>query len=557
MKPSYLFSKRPSPKIGLSSTHFNLASSIAFALAACGSNKNKIGDTEVSLKGFPLSYKPPEANYDMPGFIDPYAYTLNVPYTEPYWVQALEMDQPETNIVPILLDHDRVIGFAFPELQPGYYHFGVTGWQPATDKMKVATREILSKLEAVLDISFAEVNDPNAKNVIAIGQSLQVTSSGLSYYPNSYYEIGMDVFISTKSANPRFTFNGRTNYDYEVLLHEVGHALGLKHPFEASGTNNMTLSTYEDNTYNTAMSYTYDPVTFNGDLRSLDWMTLAKFYGVNLSYNAADDTYNFSNLGGTFILDGAGLDTINADATSEDVTIDLRPGSHSHLGLKATYITAPNQLAISHGSDIENAVTGSGDDIVIGTNLDNVISTGNGSDTIFAGGGADIIKSGLGADQIDLSEDVQSRDTVSLDVPSADLGIDKIYGFVQGALGDIFDISAILGHSFELFPLVASGSAPTANFDGGILRLIGSDVSTANDLLGSFKLGGDFETLSMSKGSSALIISAVSQSTGENQHIFSAEKNSDEGISIIELAVLQGNALDIDQWHTDNFSIFA
>ena len=27
-------------------------------------------------------------------------------------------------------------------------------------------------------------------------------------------------------------------------------------------------------------------------------------------------------------------------------------------------------------------------------------------------------------------------------------------------------------------------------------------------------------------------------------------------ISIIQLALLQGNTLDIDQWHSDNFGIF-
>ena len=70
---------------------------------------------------------------------------------------------------------------------------------------------------------------------------------------------------------------------------------------------------------------------------------------------------------------------------------------------KSNYITDANQLTISHGSDIENVVTGSGNDTVIGTHLDNVIETGSGSDVIYAGGGADIIKSGNGADRIDLS----------------------------------------------------------------------------------------------------------------------------------------------------------
>ena len=100
------------------------------------------------------------------------------------------------------------------------------------------------------------------------------------------------------------------------------------------------------------------------------------------------------------------------------------------------------------------------------------------------------------------------------------------------------------------------GLAPTANFDGGILRLIGSDVSNANDLSGAFKIGGGLETLSMSNGASAIIISANSQSTGVDQSVFAAESNGGK-ISITELAKLQGNALDIDQWHIDNFSVIA
>jgi serralysin len=285
-------------------------------------------------------------------------------------------------------------------------------------------------------------------------------------------------------------------------------------------------------------------------------MALAKLYGVKSTYKADDHTYEFSSSGGIFIIDGGGVDTITAYDTPYDATIDLRPGAHSHLGTKSNYISGANQLTISHGSDIENVVTGSGDDIVIGTGIDNLIVTGSGTDTIFAGGGADTIKSGSGADRIDLSETVHSRDTVMLDAPLADLGIDTIYGFAQGALGDIFDISAIFGSVFELFPLVVSGYAPNANFSGGILRLIGSNLTNATDISHAFKVGGGFETLSIDTGANALIISSNSQATGEDQSVFIAESNGGD-ISAKQLAILQGNALDIDQWHTDNFSFIA
>ena len=148
---------------------------------------------------------------------------------------------------------------------------------------------------------------------------------------------------------------------------------------------------------------------------------------------------------------------------------------------------------------------------------------------------------------------MQSRDIVTLNAPSNDPGVDTIYGFAQGKLGDIFDISAVLSSSFEIFPLVAVGSAPTANFSQGILKVTGSETVTATDLSSAFKLGGGLETLSIDTGARALIISSDSQSTGEDQRVFFAEQNNEE-VSVIQLVVLQGNALDIDQWHVDNFS---
>ena len=523
------------------------------ALTACGEVS---GDKGSQIMGFPSSYVGPSSNFVTPTERDPNFEILKTIYREPYWVASLEMDRWDVHINPMLDNFERIIHYSFPETPPEYDTFELTGWAPATEEIKTAARDILSKFEKILDITFREVNDPKATNVISIGTSEQAKTAGFSYFPNNFFEIGMDVFISDDFSKPRFLGEFITNYDYEVLVHEIGHALGLKHPFEAQGTNTETLSAYEDNTSNTAMSYDEDTATFDGTLRPLDWMALTKFYGVKPSYNAGDDTYQFSSSSGTFILDGAGVDTISAFNTSRDVMIDLRPGAHSYLGAKSSYITTANQLTISHGSKIENVVTGSGNDTVIGTDFDNVISTGSGSDTIFAGGGADTIKSGTGADRIDLSESVQMRDTVKLTVPSSDLGVDTLYGFSQGVLGDILDVSEILSPVSEMFPLVISGSAPTANFGGGILRLVGPDVSNVADLVGAFQVGGGLDTLSISNSEKAIIISADSQNTGENQFMFSVESHGEE-VFVMELAIFEGNALDIDQWHADNFNVIA
>ena len=174
-----------------------------------------------------------------------------------------------------------------------------------------------------------------------------------------------------------------TNYDYEVLIHEIGHSLGLKHPFEPDGHNTALLETNEDNTTHTAMSYDDYSFSFDGTFRALDWMALTKLYGVNPLFAPGNDTYNFNTSEGIFIIDGGGTDTIDCATTVSDVYIDLRPGMHSYHGAKSAFITSANQLTISHGSNIENVETGSGNDVVIGNDLDNIIKTSDGNDTIF------------------------------------------------------------------------------------------------------------------------------------------------------------------------------
>jgi len=320
--------------------------------------------------------------------------------------------------------------------------------------------------------------------------------------------------------------------------------------------NTSRLTIQEDNTVNTVMSYTDDVVTFNGLPRPFDWMALTKFYGVKSTYKAGDDTYTFSSSGGTFIIDGAGIDTISATETSRDVTLDLRPGAHNHLGSKSSYITSANQLTISHGSDIENVETGSGNDTVIATDLDNIIATGSGDDTIFAGGGADVIRSGTGSDRIDLSEVVQVGDLVAVDASLFDLGFDTIYGFAQGVGGDVLDLSGLLSIGAQLLPLVVAGAAPLANFSDGVLRVVGDALETSEDIATALGIEGSLSSLSLPNGARSIIVSAASQDTGEGQSVFYAEGNI-TGIQISQLALLQGNALDIDQWHVSNFGLVA
>ena len=48
---------------------------------------------------------------------------------------------------------------------------------------------------------------------------------------------------------------GTTGFNYYAALHEIGHALGLSHPFDGGSTTGATLDLSKDYSRNTVMSY--------------------------------------------------------------------------------------------------------------------------------------------------------------------------------------------------------------------------------------------------------------------------------------------------------------
>jgi len=85
---------------------------------------------------------------------------------------------------------------------------------------------------------------------------------------------------------------------------------------------------------------------------------------------------------------------------------------------------------------------------------------------------------------------------------------------------------------------------------------VGDALSSTEGMANALNTGGSLSNLTISDGARAIIISAASQSTGEDQSLFYAQGDS-EGIQVSQLALLQGAALDIDQWHASNFGLIA
>lgn len=524
-----------------------------FGLAACGGGggDSTSSDSNAPAGGLPSSYQPPPSTYTPPVSVDPNLFALLPSYIEPYWVAALTSENSER----IKADYgaaNNVIGYAFPTTAPAYLNGtdDASGWTSAPVAVQQSFETVLAGLEAIFDVDFVKVGNASAMNVISIQLNQQTTTSGYAYFPTTGTFFGADIFLSTANANPQ-DFGALTDFDYELIIHELGHALGFKHPFEADGSETTVLSAVEDNSVWTVLTYTDIETAYDGFFRPIDLMALADLFGVNPAYRSGNDTYAFSASRGTFIIDGGGTDLVTAEGSSLPAYIDLRSGMQSHLGTKSVYITGANQLTISAGSVIENATGGSGNDHLLGNGAANGLFGAGGDDRLFGGEGSDQLRGGSGNDFIDLSEVVAAADRLVFETSPSLNGRDTVYAFTQGASGDVIDIRSFDGAN--LLAVVSSVLVPVANVGGTILRLVLDGLDTASELDSALSSDGTFANLSIGSGAEALVLAADSQATGADQHLFHVMNN---GVDLVvsHLATFIGNYLDIDSWHGNNFA---
>lgn len=289
-----------------------------------------------------------------------------------------------------------------------------------------ATRTILQGYSAVANLTFTEETETNTNHAALRYAMSDTPSTAWAYYP-SYSELGGDAWFNNSKG--KYNSPARGNYAWLTILHETGHAMGLKHPHStAAPFPAMPLD--KDSIEYTVMSYRsytgsgtggYTASNYPQTLMMYDVAALQVAYGANYNTNNGATIYSWNATTGQMSIngvaqwvpsgnkifmtlwDGGGNDTYDLSNYSTSVIINLTPGSWTTTS--ATQLAALGSGRVPPGnianallynnntaSLIENAVGGSGNDSIIGNTIDNILTGGPGNDSLNGGLGNNTAK---------------------------------------------------------------------------------------------------------------------------------------------------------------------
>ncbi len=327
------------------------------------------------------------------------------------------------------------------------------GYSPVTATQALAVRDILGNglsgptyfaygsLSSLTNAAISEIaNTAGLVNTaeIRIADTL-ATSTAYAYFPSNDYH-GGDVWFGRSTGANLSPVVG--SYGWMTHIHELGHALGLKHSHTSSQYIATLVPSSSDDIEFTVMSYrsfinaplagyTNETYGYAQTFMMYDIAALQAMYGADFGTNSTDTRYQWDPSTGTMYLngasqgtpganriflttwDGGGNDTYDLSNYSTNLQIDLAPGgwskfSDSQTARLDTYYGTGSLArgnvynALLYNGDvrsyIENATGGSGNDTINGNVVDNVLVGGAGADTLRGYQGNDTLDGGTGAD---------------------------------------------------------------------------------------------------------------------------------------------------------------
>ncbi|WP_421983761.1 M10 family metallopeptidase [Roseibium sp.] len=322
--------------------------------------------------------------------------------------------------------------------------------------------------------------------------------------------ISADVNVSKSWLNSYGT--SINSYSFQTYIHEIGHALGLRHGgnYNGSATYGVDNHYQNDSWQATVMSYfsqtenTFINASYAYVITPMvaDIIAVQDLYGVPTSIRTGATVYgNNSNAGGyleTFfdsnqtaamtIYDNGGTDLFDFSHYGANQRIDLNQEAISNVG------GLTGNLIVARGTIIENAYGGSGNDDLIGNSANNTLLGNSGDDDLIGGAGNDILRGGYGNDTMSggAGNDTvyfTNGDKFWVNGTPQDVGGSGIDTLVMES-GSVFNTSGLSWYGFEKF-IGAGRNDRVAGNDDTVDYVL--DGGGGNDtLIGS---GGDDELI--------------------------------------------------------------
>lgn len=297
---------------------------------------------------------------------------------------------------------DTNLTFSFPNFLPDQHvgGFAGNGFTPMNAVQRQAVREILQHLSDLTNLTFTEVSGTEGGTLEYFNAALPAGVLGVGFPPETAPSEVAGDFIITNVGNVPDPVAG--NDFYEVILHELGHTVGLKHPDNQTGAGEPPLlpPSLQDSRFTVMTSIAGPPngssgAVFNRTFQLFDVLALQRLYGANPTFNN-DDTQirgEFQNDSRFHLIyDTGGYDTINRTVDTVDAVFNLNEGQYSSLGGEI------DNTSILYGTRIEAARGGSGDDQFFGNELNNLLIGNDGADFFRGDGGRDVLRGLAGND---------------------------------------------------------------------------------------------------------------------------------------------------------------